>query len=99
MLALALGKTLQQIGEMTPAELTAWREFYVRWPFDDMHRYHRPAALVASSFGEGPLMDRITARLKWLAPEPVAQDIPGSEHFSEADLRTMAAFGMVPPKG
>jgi hypothetical protein len=36
---------------MPPQEIDEWRAFYVRWPFDDLHRYHRPAALVAACLG------------------------------------------------
>lgn len=36
---------------LTPEEFEDWRQFYTRWPFDDLHRFHRPAALVAAHFG------------------------------------------------
>lgn len=84
---------------MAPAELASWREFYIQFPFDDLHRYHRPAALISASFGEGEMMPRIQSRLRWLAPEREPEVIPDSDMFSAADLRTMAAFGVVPPKG
>ena len=51
---------------MTQAEFVAWREFYKQQPFDDFHRFHRPAALVSVSLGGGD----VQARLDWLAPEP-----------------------------
>ncbi len=85
---------------MTPAELAAWREFYIRWPFDDLHRFHRPAALVAACMGSGQdLQQRVTSLIGFLAPEPKTTTVPEQGHFSESDLRTMAAFGVVPPKG
>jgi hypothetical protein len=59
------------------------------YPFDDYHRYHRPAALVAQFVGGGD----IKQKLQWLAPEPVAYDFPDS------DMRTLSAFGLKPPKG
>lgn len=33
---------------MTIVEFRRWRDFYLDNPFDDHHRYHRPAALVAN---------------------------------------------------
>ena len=34
---------------MSASELQDWRDYYDENPFDDVHRYHRPAALVANS--------------------------------------------------
>lgn len=70
---------------MSHAEFARWREFYQLYPFDDRHRYHRPAALVASAFG-GDLQ----ARLDWLQPPPQE---PASGDLSDADLTTLRAFG------
>jgi hypothetical protein len=70
---------------MSRMEFERWMHFYERFPFDDMHRYHRPAALVARSMGGsdvGPLID-------WLA-HPLVK-----EH-TDADLRTLKAFGFKP---
>ena len=44
---------------MTQREFRAWIQFYIRWPFDDLHRFHRPAALVATSMGGAPIPDLI----------------------------------------
>jgi hypothetical protein len=71
---------------MSQREFTAWIEFYRLHPFDDMHRVHRPAALVAGAIGGG----NVAKLLEWLAPEPVP------EGFSAADLATMKAFGLKP---
>ena len=68
---------------MPQAEFLAWVEFYRMYPFDDLHRFHRPAALVATSFGGGD----INPRLEWLHPEP------STINMSDADLNTMKAFG------
>jgi hypothetical protein len=54
-----LGKTLGEIYAMPKAELVAWREFYTRWPFDDFHRFHRPAALISVSLGGGDFKERL----------------------------------------
>lgn len=72
---------------MTHSEFLAWVEFHHHYPFDDLHRFHRPAALVATSMGGGSIQDR----LDWLAPEPVP------EGYSQADLNTFKAFGVKPP--
>lgn len=47
-LALALGgRTIAEWQRaMSEDEFDAWCEYYRRWPFDDYHRFHRPAALV-----------------------------------------------------
>lgn len=71
---------------MTQPEFQAWRVFYLQQPFDDLHRYHRPAAAVAAAhsgkFGEW---------LDLLAPKPVPAG------YSEAELNTFKAFGVKPP--
>lgn len=76
---------------MPEAEFHAWVEFYRLWPFDDFHRHHRPAALIAGSLGGGDM----TQRLEWLQPSP-PPDAP--EGWSEADAQTFRAFGLTPPK-
>lgn len=75
MLALALGgRTVSELQQsMTLAEFNAWREFYVRWPFDDFSRFHRPAALVSVSLSGGD----VTERLEWL--QPTAPDKTGAD--------------------
>jgi hypothetical protein len=69
---------------ITQAEYHSWLQFYREEPFDDFHRYHRPAALVARSMGGGD----IDEYLQWLQP-PVWQ-----EDLSTADIRTMRALGI-----
>lgn len=73
---------------MTQPEFLAWVEFYKLFPFDDYHRYHRPAALTAGAFGGGD----IQARLDWLQPQTHA-----ALGYSEADLNTFKALGMPRP--
>lgn len=80
---------------MTRREFLAWWDFYDAHPFDDESRYQRPAALIASAssgyhFGKGTVSDN----LKWLIPEPQAKH----SRYSDADLKTMAAFGIKPPR-
>lgn len=61
------------------------------YPFDDFHRFYRPAAMVARAAGGGDT----TARLRWLQPDP--DQFAGN--FEPSDLNTFAAFGVKPPRG
>lgn len=89
---------------LTPAEVTRWRRFYERWPFDDLHRYYRPAALVSAALHVGDsaaLTELVEARLEWLeAPMLRAVDTEaagaagGGYAYTEADRATLAAFGL-----
>lgn len=76
---------------MPALEFEAWRQFYRDHPFDDLHRYHRPAALIASH-GTRNRQQSIDDALKWLCPDPVADGL------ADADLKTLAAFGLKPPR-
>lgn len=69
---------------MTMREFRDWITFYRAHPFDDLHRYHRPAALISHSMKGGDIQDK----LDWLHP-PKWQD-----DFSAADIRTMRALGV-----
>lgn len=73
---------------MTHAEFKSWVDYYEEFPFDDHHRYHRPAVLVAQSMGGGDA----EAKFDYLVP-PKAGSNEGSG-YSEADLNTLAAFGI-----
>lgn len=68
---------------MPQSEVESWVEFYRLYPFDDLHRFHRPAALVSAALSGGELQ----SRLDWLQPEP------STAAMSDADLRTLRAFG------
>lgn len=72
---------------MSRKEFLAWVRFYELHPFDDFHRYHRPAALVAQSLGGGSTQEK----LEWLQPTPTE---PGDEQLSQADMNTLRAFGL-----
>jgi hypothetical protein len=78
------------------------REFYRMYPFDDYHRFHRPAALVAGAMAGGDM----AARLEWLQPDTAASPATGTPQlpsiigdYSSADLSVMVALGVTPPKG
>lgn len=70
---------------MTPREFSSWVEFYRLFPFDDKHRYHRPAAMVAAS-----MSGKYDERIEFLSPEPKP---PG---YSRADLSLMRMLGVKP---
>lgn len=79
---------------MTPAELESWRQFYLQFPFDDFHRFHRPAAFIASAQAVKGRNEAIAAGLEWLQP-----DTRVTGNYSDADLRTMKALGIKKPRG
>lgn len=70
---------------MTQREFEFWKAFYERHPFDDLHMFHRPAALIAQSMAGGDMAQKI----EWLS-SPIVRDL------SDADLRTLKAFGLKP---
>ena len=68
---------------MPQAEFLGWIEFYKANPFDDFHRFHRPAALIARSVAGG----EIQPLLDWLQPDP------RNTGMDTADMNTLRAFG------
>ena len=73
---------------MSMAEFRRWAAYYRAYPFDDMHRYHRPAALVASRTRNA---NDVQSLIDWLQPDPAMAD------FSSVDVSVMRAFGVRPP--
>lgn len=67
-------------------EFREWASYYMANPFDDYHRFHRPAALIAASFN-GELQNK----LDWLRP-------PESTSHTSADLDLFRAAGFTPPR-
>lgn len=72
---------------MSQVEFDRWIEFYRFHPFDDMHRYHRPAALLAARNGVD-----IQKALDYLHP-PRMPD--GIDHVG---MSVMRALGVKPPE-
>ena len=70
---------------MSQQEFAAWIEFYKGNPFDDYHRIYRPAAMLASMQGADT-----QEMLEWLQPNPLLAD------YSDADIKTLKAFGINP---
>ncbi len=96
-LALTLGRTVGELQrDMSQREFVSWQKFYRSHPFDDAHRYHRPAALIAGSFGGGG-QKAMQDRLEWLRNEqrPAVAEVPAPVRpgqLSEADINTMRAL-------
>jgi len=88
-LALALGgRTIKEWqATMSEVEFGSWVEFYKLAPFDDLHRFYRPAALISRSFSGGDVSDLI----EWLQPRQKTNE------WTQADINTFKAFGMKPP--
>lgn len=80
---------------MSRQEFLEWREYHRLYPFDDLHRYHRPAALIAHAAAGGGDAHLLQQRVSWLQPDPGDAELDGT--YTEADLATFAAFGMKPP--
>lgn len=93
MLALALGG--RSVAEWKAAiprpEFLAWIEMYRLYPFDDFHRFHRPAAMMAAAWGGD-----LEKRLEWLQPTPQVEPDPIPEvsksKFTAADLSVFNVF-------
>jgi hypothetical protein len=67
---------------MTADEFNSWVEFYKLFPFDDLHRYYRPAALVRSG-----MAGKYEDALEFLQPEPL------NEGLIQSDVSIMRAMG------
>lgn len=67
-----------------------WKQFYLHFPFDDLHRYHRPAALVAATLG-----GKYEEKIEFLEPKPVIE-APASTgkrgRYSTADMAVINAM-------
>jgi hypothetical protein len=76
-----------------------WIAFYKLYPFDDLHRYHRPAALISYSAATafGPSSMKFQERLEFLQPSKQVS-ASNDRQYSEADMNTLRAFGFQPEK-
>jgi hypothetical protein len=88
-LALALGgRTVAELkASMTLPEFERWRSYYRARPFDDMARYHKPAALLATIAAGGK--KPVDYWLDFMVP-PVVSDV---------DASIYRAFGLKVPRG
>jgi hypothetical protein len=89
-LALALGgRTIAEWkAYMTLPEFRQWCEFYRLYPFDDLHRYHRPAALISATHpGTKDAQAVYDQRIEFLQPNP------RNAGLTDADMATLRAFG------
>lgn len=67
---------------MSYPEFYKWISFYNDFPFDDFHRYLRPAALVAAASGSmGKISsESVTKILSWLEPEQIPEGINAADY-------------------
>lgn len=72
---------------MSRQEFIAWAEFYKLHPFDDFHRIHKPAAMIAAAQGGASVAER----LEWLAPARPQHD----DGWTDADAATLRALGVL----
>lgn len=73
---------------MSEQEFRRWMRFYRQQPFDDVHRYYRPAALKAVSLGGGDFSEMMDFLLNKESEKDETDDV---------DLSVLRAFGIVPP--
>ena len=78
-----MGRTVGELERsLTEEEFREWMDFFTLYPFDDFHRFHRPAALVSIGLAGGDVADR----LEWLQPDPLTADM------SDVDRSIIKAF-------
>lgn len=76
---------------MSIPEFNAWMDFHALFPFDDFHRFHRPAALIATAgVVREERNEALSNAVEWLQPDS------RTAHMSDADKNTLKAFGYVP---
>lgn len=75
---------------MSQVEFERWFDFYQMHPFDDLHRFHRPAALISRSMTGANVEDL----LEWLQPKIADEN---DSEYSDADIATFKALGMDKP--
>jgi len=81
---------------MSREEFDRWIEYFGRHPFDDRHRYHRPAILAGDLLREGV---NVNVLLDWLQDDQATPPEPKVATPEEADANTLRAFGLSRPKG
>ena len=76
---------------MSQSEFNDWQSFYLDSPFDDLHRYHRPAAWVAGNMSGVKISDSLEFLLNQTKPEPKEGE------YTDIDQSVLAIFA-TPPK-
>lgn len=69
---------------MSAHEYMRWQQFYLQNPFDDLHRYHRPAAFVAANMSGAD----IKKSLDFL----VNRQVDDAQGLSDVDLSILNLF-------
>lgn len=78
---------------MTQVEFERWQAYFIQHPFDDHHRYHRPAVLVSQSMAGGDVQQKFD----FLTP-PFEDDPEEVDGLSSADIKTIIALGGTIPE-
>jgi hypothetical protein len=73
---------------MSLREFNSWVQFYRLFPFDDAHRYFRPAALLAKANGSKASIKEL---MEFLQPDPV--DIGDLKPDQQAMAKSLMAAG------
>ena len=73
---------------MSAQEFMRWQQFYLQSPFDDMHRYHRPAAWVSAHMSGAKITDSLEFLINNLTKSQA--DAGG---LSEVDLSILNLLG------
>ena len=68
---------------MSVPEFVRWMQYYKHNPFDDLHRYHRPAAMISVAMGGGDFVDRVDFLRDSL------EDESSSDYMTVAEEETM----------
>lgn len=78
---------------MTQPEFVDWCAFYTLHPFDDEHRFFRPAAMLGEVIGASLAghTSKADDLMDWLNKNPVVAQ------YSDADRNSMRAWGLKPP--
>lgn len=71
---------------MPRKDYEAFRQFYQLFPFDDHHRFHKPAAVIAASMGM-----KMEDSMRVLDPPP------NESGWSQAELNSFRSGGVTPP--
>ena len=73
---------------MSSREFEGWIDYFNRHPFDDLHRYHRPALIAGDLLREGV---NVKVLMNWLTN--------GEAIVEDADANTLRVLGVSRPKG
>ncbi len=80
-------------GRMSYLEFLRWQQFYLEQPFDDIHLYLRPAALIACSMSGADFSDTMDILLNSQVIDEAANDDELIPDGLEVLAKVKAQFG------